>query len=125
MLKKEYRLTKNKDFDKVFKEGRYYHNQNLLIKCLPNDLAYTRFGILVSTKVSKKAVVRNKIKRQIRAILALQLPFLKSGKDVVFVVFPLILAKEIEEIKKIIVTGFDKLNLYEKEQRFKKHRLFN
>lgn len=115
MLKKEYRLTRKKDFDKVFKEGRYYHNSGLLIKCIPNDLSYNRFGILVSTKVSKKAVVRNKIKRQIRAILALQLPFLKLGKDVVVVTFPVILAKKIDEVEANIIAGINRLNLYVKK----------
>ena len=33
-----------------------------------------RFGIVISTKVTKKAVLRNKIKRQIRDVLKKKLP---------------------------------------------------
>jgi ribonuclease P protein component len=43
----------------------------------------SRIGISISKKVSKKAVVRNRIKRQIRAILRQLLPRLKSGWNIV------------------------------------------
>jgi ribonuclease P protein component len=42
-----------------------------------------RIGISISRKVSKHAVVRNRIKRQIRAILRDFLPRLAPGWDVV------------------------------------------
>jgi ribonuclease P protein component len=48
----------------------------------------TRIGISISQKVSKKAVVRNRIKRQIRAILRQLLPRISSGWQLVVVVRP-------------------------------------
>lgn len=42
-----------------------------------------RFGISISRKVSKKAVTRNRIKRQIRAGVQLLLPRAKPGWHVV------------------------------------------
>lgn len=50
---------------------------------LPN-----RFGISVSQKVSKRAVIRNRIKRQIRAGLRQLLPQMSAGWDFVVIVHP-------------------------------------
>lgn len=48
----------------------------------------TRIGISISQKVSKRAVVRNRIKRQIRAGLRQLLPKLAQGYDLVVVAHP-------------------------------------
>jgi ribonuclease P protein component len=45
----------------------------------PNGITATCFGISISQKVSKKAVVRNRIKRQIRAVLRQFLPRISPG----------------------------------------------
>lgn len=47
-----------------------------------------RFGISISRKVSKRAVVRNRIKRQIKVILRQQLPNIDSSWQIVIVVRP-------------------------------------
>ncbi|MBD0387298.1 MAG: ribonuclease P protein component, partial [Nostoc sp. C3-bin3] len=51
-------------------------------------LASTRIGISISTKVSKRAVVRNRIKRQITSALHNLLPKLSPGWRLVFIVKP-------------------------------------
>jgi ribonuclease P protein component len=112
MLKRAKRLTKDKDFDNVFKRGRSAYSQILGVKIEKNDLSYNRFGVLVGTKVSKKAVDRNKIKRRIRAIIHNEEPFLKTGYDCVFIVLPLILAKSYDEIKSGVKAVFLSSRLY-------------
>lgn len=47
-----------------------------------------RIGISISQKVSKRAVIRNRIKRQIRAALRRFLPQLTPGWQLVIVVKP-------------------------------------
>jgi ribonuclease P protein component len=47
-----------------------------------------RIGISISQKVSKRAVVRNRIKRQIRAVLQQLLPQIAPGWQLVIVVKP-------------------------------------
>ena len=44
------------------------------------------FGISISKKVSKRAVVRNRIKRQLRAIIRDRLPDIRPGWQIVIVV---------------------------------------
>jgi ribonuclease P protein component len=48
----------------------------------------TCFGISISQKVSKRAVVRNRIKRQLKAILQQLLPDIAPGWQLVIVVKP-------------------------------------
>jgi len=48
------------------------HNAYFGIYAMKNPLGHARVGLVVSKKVSKKAVVRNRIKRQIREAFRLQ-----------------------------------------------------
>lgn len=64
MFARDFRLTKSQDIQQVLKKGRYRHVGALfLIKWLPNNKENHRIAIVVSSKVSKKAVDRNRIKR--------------------------------------------------------------
>jgi ribonuclease P protein component len=53
------------------------------LKQKTSPTAPTQIGISISRKVSKSAVVRNRIKRQVRAILRQFLPRLAPGWQVV------------------------------------------
>jgi len=89
MLPEENRLKKEKDFERVFKKGKSYNQTFLFLKAFDrNDEKKSRFGFVVSTKVSKKAVVRNKIKRQLREITRKKLSDLEPGYDVAVVTQP-------------------------------------
>jgi len=88
MLKEKNRLQKQKDFEKVFKCGRSFKKSFLYLKANKNGLESTRFGFVVSLKVSKKAVDRNRIKRLLREIVATNLQEIAGGYDIVIVVNP-------------------------------------
>jgi len=94
MLKKEFRIRKRKEFDLIFTKGRKIKTRFLLIIFLKNSLSLSRFGFIVSSKVSKKAVVRNKIKRRLREIIRLNLSRIKSGYDFIIIASPF--AKEVD-----------------------------
>ncbi|MDD4358411.1 MAG: ribonuclease P protein component [Candidatus Pacebacteria bacterium] len=106
MLKKENRLTKKKDFDRVYKKGRGIRSDSLFLKILENDKEKTRIGIVISKKVSKKAVERNKIKRRIREIVR-KMDFCK-GFDIIVVAYPNAKEKDFEGIKQEIIYLFKK-----------------
>lgn len=111
MLEKKNRICKNKEFDRVF-TGQSFYAKFLGIKSTDNDKGETRIGVLVGLKVSKKAVLRNKLKRQIKSIISQELPLIKSGKDLVVITLPQILETEFEDIRSAIKGGLKKLNLY-------------
>ena len=112
MLEKSLCLAKNKDFDIVFKEGKSSYGKLLRIKVKKNCLDNNRFGILLSNKVSKSAVIRNKYRRRIRAIIFKENKIIKQGFDFVIIVFPLILNKKYPEIEKEIQNSLLRLKFY-------------
>ena len=59
--------------------GRY-----MIVFSQPNQLEYSRFGIVTSKKVGN-AVVRNRAKRQLREVIRKNLDNLLPGYDVVVV----------------------------------------
>lgn len=45
--------------------GKTLRFPHFLIRYLPNNLEFSRFGVVTSTKLAKSAVVRNKLRRDI------------------------------------------------------------
>lgn len=113
MLFRENRLKNKKDFEKIFEQGKGFKQDFLFLKIIENNLKKARFGFVVSKKVSKKAVVRNKIKRRLREIVRnkLKQEQIKIGIDGVLVALQGIDEKEFEEIEKIIDTLFNKAGI--------------
>jgi len=70
MLSKINRLSSNREFQNIYRKGRSNTSPYFSVTVLPNRLGINRFGIVVSKKVAKKAVDRNRIKRQSREIIA-------------------------------------------------------
>lgn len=111
MLAKQYRLTKNKDFEKVAKEGRAVFSREIGLKWIKNDLLVSRFGIVVSLKVSKKAVIRNKLKRRLRAIIFMNLKKIKLGFDIMILSRPTINNLNYQELQDRLIQLLIKSNL--------------
>jgi ribonuclease P protein component len=101
MLPPANRLKHRKDFSAVYRKGMRRNSAHLSLRALrkpksvesakltaEKSLQPTRTGISISLKVSKRAVVRNRIKRQIRAALRQLLPRIKLGWDLIIVVRP-------------------------------------
>ncbi|HOZ55698.1 MAG: ribonuclease P [Parcubacteria group bacterium ADurb.Bin316] len=112
MLKKYNRLAKTKDIDSVFKYGKNNFSNFLGAKILDNQLVFNRFAVVVGTKISKKAVVRNKIKRQIREIIKQEQPDFKTGKDIIILTLPAIFNKKFADIREDLIKVFKKARLY-------------
>lgn len=94
-LPKPHRLRRRQDFQQVYQYGKRHQGVNLTLRSLRHlpdsateNLPVTRFGISVSQKVSKKAVARNLLKRQLKAALRQLLPQTKAGWSVVIIVRP-------------------------------------
>lgn len=86
MLAKKYRLAKEQDIQSVFKKGKTFYGPFFNLKIFKNNLAHPRFCIIISTKISKKAAVRNKTKRQIRAILYKNLAKISQNYDTIILI---------------------------------------
>lgn len=102
MLPKINRLKKKKDFALVFKRGKGLQDDFLFIKFAKNNLKISRFGFTVSNSLSKKAVVRNKLKRKLREIVRLNLKGIKKGVDIIFIAKSGLEKKTFSEISRIV-----------------------
>lgn len=80
-------MKKQRDFQRAARTGRFFRIAYLSIKvaCQKKGGA-TRFGIPISTKVAKKAVERNRMRRRVREAIRLILPNIAEGFDVI--IFP-------------------------------------
>ncbi len=83
MLQDKSRLRRDKDFKRIFKHGKSVFDSACGAKFEKNGKELSRFAVVVSTKVHKSAVKRNKIRRQYQEIIRLNLENLKIGYDVV------------------------------------------
>ena len=94
-LPKAHRLRDRKDYRAVYEQGIRRYSPHLTLIALPSEenqdvvlIPATMFGISISKKVSKKAVVRNRIKRQIKGVIRTHLQSVNPGWKVVIVVKP-------------------------------------
>ncbi len=86
MFKKIYRITKKKDFENIFKLGDFLGCPLFKLRILPNKMPHSRFAVVVSTKTSKKATVRNLYQRRINSFLRTNISSIKPGNDIVIIV---------------------------------------
>jgi ribonuclease P protein component len=86
MLAKKFRLQvqswmKDKDKKAITKKGNFF-----IVKTLPNNLGFSRFGAIIGLKTAKKAFRRNYLKRTIFDFIRLNNFHLRPGKDFLLIV---------------------------------------
>jgi len=113
MLPKENRLKKEKEIEGVFRRGKGFKEDFLILKAVKNDLNEIRFGFIISGKVSKRATIRNKIKRRISSLVTLQMNKLKKGVDILLIALPGLEKKDFWEIEEVLNKLFKKAKIIE------------
>jgi ribonuclease P protein component len=86
-MKREYRLRRNTDFQRVRAAKRSWAHPLLVLFTAPNEGQATRVGITVGKRVGG-AVVRNRVRRRVREAVRLRHSDLTSGQDLVFLARP-------------------------------------
>jgi len=100
------------DFDLVRRKGDHYSGDMIVIGVYDRgDGESSRFGFVVSQKVSKLASVRNKVKRALREAVRQQTNYFKTGLDIVIVAFPETARAYTDEIMKDIELTFRKAGI--------------
>ena len=75
-------LTRKKEFERVFDEGKIFKNNEVVLYVVPNDFQYSRLGLVVSKKVGN-APRRNRAKRLLREAYRLNKHLLKTHVDII------------------------------------------
>lgn len=84
MLKHENRLNNEKLIRALMNKGERYSSPFFLCKYFKKEEGVARFAIVVSKKVSKKAVERNRIKRRLSEAFRLNIDSFSPIDGVVF-----------------------------------------
>jgi len=87
-VKRQHRLSRSRDFDAVYRQGRSAATRYLVLYWFPqDDPGEPRFGLSVPRSAGN-AVARNRIKRQLREIWRARLEQVPAGCDYVLIVRP-------------------------------------
>ena len=78
-------IKKNYEFRSIYSKKKSLADKNLVLYFYKKRLDFSRFGISISSKVGK-AVIRNKIKRQIKEILLNNIDSISNEYDIIFVI---------------------------------------
>lgn len=108
MLPRAHRGLKRSDFNRIYKSGKTLKTAFFRIKTAPSDKK-TRFGVVISAKLLKGAVKRNRLRRQISAILADIEPELLQQADIVILPESTAVGVDFVELHKDLVEGFKKI----------------
>lgn len=107
MLKKQNRLAR---ISKT-KEAATFSTPLFNLKILKGVIGEKKFGFIVSKKVSKSAVLRNKTKRILRTIIEEDLERIVTGKDFLIISKKQLEWKQKDEVKEILENTFKKAKI--------------
>lgn len=83
-MKSIYRLKKNYQYNYVYKHAKSVGDKNFLILYCTSNVAQSKVGFSVSKKYGG-AVQRNRIRRQMKAVMSNFMPQLKHGYNLVII----------------------------------------
>lgn len=83
-MKRKFRIRKNAEFKAVYKRGRSFSNELLVLYVFKSNKKLNRVGISVSKKVGK-SVIRSRVKRLINESYRLNNSNLRENFDFVFI----------------------------------------
>src|SRR3954466_3773795 len=88
-VERRHRLSRSRDFDAVYRQGRSVSTRFLVLYWFPRgeDAGEPRLGLAVP-RATGGAVVRNRIKRQLREVWRALLPRVAGGNDYVLIARP-------------------------------------
>lgn len=109
-MKQENRLKKRKQFKWTFKNGKSISERFLSIIFVKTKTKDVKIGFSVTKKVGK-AVVRNRKKRQMRAVVDKHIDTILGYHTIIFVAKPSIVEADFYQIEQDILSLIKKANL--------------
>jgi ribonuclease P protein component len=114
MLSVSHRFHGHGSLRYVYKNGAAIRSRLITIKYTNNPhRKHSRFAVVVSKKVHKSAVGRNRIRRRVYEVVRLELPKFKSAHDVAILVFSSeLISLPAAELHETVQQLFEQAGLY-------------
>ena len=109
-MKRAVTLKENHEFRRLYQKGASAVSGCMVVYCRKNKLGHNRLGITVSVKLGH-AVVRNRIRRQLREIYRLHEAQFLPGWDIVVVARSRAVDAPYQKLERAYLSLADKLGL--------------
>jgi len=111
MLVRSQRLRDNRDILRVLQRGRSVRTAHLKLIILANNHPQTRAAAVISKRIDKRAVVRNRNRRRVIEVIRINLAHLKSGFDILVYIQSDLSAVTSVDLEAEIMQGLHKLGV--------------
>ena len=103
MLSKKYRFHSRGGVRYVYQHGKTIRSPKMSLIHTDNNRGFTRFAVVVSKKVEKSAVKRNRIRRRVYEVLRRNFELIPKQKDYIFVIFTNdVIDMKFDELEKVM-----------------------
>jgi len=102
MIPQRNRLEKSR-VEHILKKGTRKSGKLFNLKYLPSPTQQSRFSVIVSLKVTPKAALRNRLRRQIYELIRTIEIRPKNPLDIILITKPDITSLSFEELNKVII----------------------
>ena len=112
MLSKRYRFHSRGGVRHTYQNGKTIRGSRISLVFADNSRNKQRFAVVVSKKVLKSAVGRNRIRRRVYEVIREQLPKISQPVDCIFVVYSKEVATmEYKELRSLMVNLLKEANI--------------
>jgi ribonuclease P protein component len=112
MLTKANRLNLDTDIKRLLKSGKTFFLPQYIIKFEHSKQEQARIGFVVSTKVDKRAVKRNQVKRRMREAVRELLPKIEVGYSLLIIAKKEAADLDFVTVRKQLDFAFSKMKIY-------------
>jgi ribonuclease P protein component len=114
-VERRFRLTKDSDFKRVRQSGKTYSHPLLVLIVLENEHKISRVGV-ITRKSLGNAVKRNRIRRQMKACMALMMPLIKGNWDMIMIPRSAMSGSDFSTIRSSLIDVIHRSGLLEKNE---------
>ena len=101
-LRRQFRLTRSQDFQRVRRSGQSYAHPLLVLAVLANDATAVHVGVAAGRTVGT-AVRRNRAKRLLRAAMQGLIQAIAPGWDLVLIARPALVTSDYFEVRQALI----------------------
>ena len=110
MLNKKNRISRDL-FQNIYKKGVKISNNSLIIIYLTSSLKKTKISFVAPKSVSKKAVIRNKLKRRGKYFFLKHQNKIKDNHNIIVIFKKEVLKFSYKELEEVLLNSFKKAEL--------------